>query len=88
MIPITKYHMLNDGMKEKFIKSFWNVIHSQLSSDTTEKKPRGYLFVFKNLCPKIDFYIPSIYKAKLRQMYIWRVKQTDYTIKNFTTKHI
>lgn len=50
--------MLNDGMKEKFIKSFWNVIHSQLSSDTTEKKPRGYLFVFKNLCPKIDFYIP------------------------------
>lgn len=80
MIPITRYNMLNDGMKEKFIKSFRNVIHNQFSSDTVLKKKqnRGCLAVFKNLCPKIDFWILKIYEAKLRQIYIWRGKQTDY----------
>lgn len=76
MIPITKYHMLNDGMKEKFIKSFWNVIHNQLSSDTTNKKNPEGIFLYLRICVlKLIFIFLKFIKLNL---------QTDVYLKGQT----
>lgn len=82
MIPITRY-MLNDGMKEKFIKSFRNVIHNQFSSDTVlkKKKTEGVLLSLRICVLKLIFEFLKFMKLNLDR-YIFEEASKLITINN------